>query len=314
MLYKHITKWYDNKEVIILELRVLNYFLAVAREESISGAANALHLSQPTLSRQLKDMEDELGKQLFIRGSKRIELTDEGRILKKRAEEIIALVEKTENEISVSDEHISGDVFIGAGETVGVRRLTKAAKRVRDSYPDIHFHIISGDRSDVVERLDSGLVDFGLVFGSVDETKYESINIPNSDVWGVLIRKDSPLAQKELIEPKDLYDKPLIVSRQAEKTGIVKRLLHRSADKLNIVATYNLLFNGALMVQDSLGCALCLESGHQPERNRELVFKPLTNVLTEEMHVIWKKDNVFSKASQKFFEEISKGSMTLQYT
>ena len=314
MLYKHITKWYDNKEVIILELRVLNYFLAVAREESISGAANALHLSQPTLSRQLKDMEDELGKQLFIRGSKRIELTDEGKKLKKRAEEIIALVEKTENEISVSDEHISGDVFIGAGETVGVRRLIKAAKRVRDSYPDIHFHIISGDRSDVVERLDSGLVDFGLVFGSVDETKYESINIPNSDVWGVLIRKDSPLAQKELIEPKDLYDKPLIVSRQAEKTGIVKRLLHRSADKLNIVATYNLLFNGALMVQDGLGCALCLESVHQPERNRELVFKPLTNVLTEEMHVIWKKDNVFSKASQKFFEEISKGGVTPQYT
>lgn len=314
MLYKHITKWYDNKEVSILELRVLNYFLAVSREESISGAANALHLSQPTLSRQLKDMEDELGKQLFIRGSKRIELTDEGRILKKRAEEIIALVEKTENEISVSDEHISGDIFIGAGETVGVRRLTKAAKRVRDSYPDIHFHIISGDRSDVVERLDSGLVDFGLVFGSVDETKYESINIPNSDVWGVLIRKDSPLAEKELIEPKDLYDKPLIVSRQAEKTGIVKRLLHRSADKLNIVATYNLLFNCALMVQDGLGCALCLESVHQPERNRELVFKPLTNVLTEEMHVIWKKDNVFSKASQKFFEEISKGGVTPQYT
>ena len=306
MLYRHREKWYDNKEVIILELRVLNYFLAVAREESISGAANALHLSQPTLSRQLKDMEDELGKQLFIRGSKRIELTDEGRILKKRAEEIIALVEKTENEITVSDEHISGDVFIGAGETVGVRFLTKAAKRVRDEYPDIHFHFISGDRSDVVERLDSGLVDFGLVFGSVDETKYESIKIPNSDVWGVLIRKNSPLAKKELIEPKDLYDKPLIVSRQAEKTGIVKRLLHRSADKLNIVATYNLIFNGALMVQDDLGCALCIESVHQPDRNTELIFKPLTNALTEEMHLIWKKDNVFSKASQKFFEEITK--------
>lgn len=289
-----------------MELRVLRYFLAVAREESISGAANALHLSQPTLSRQLKDMEDALGKPLFIRGSKRIELTAEGRILKKRAEEIVALVEKTENEISISDEHISGEVFIGAGETVGVRCLTKAAKRVRDSYPDIRFHIISGDRTDVVERLDSGLVDFGLVFGSVDETKYESINLPNSDVWGVLIRNDSLLAKKELIEPKDLYDKPLIVSRQAEKTGIVKRLLHRSADRLNIVATYNLLFNGTLMVQDGLGYALCLESVHQPERGSGLIFKPLTNALTEEMHVIWKKDNVFSKASQKFFEEITK--------
>lgn len=287
-----------------MELRVLNYFLAVAREESISGAANALHLSQPTLSRQLMDMEKELGKQLFIRGGKKIVLTDEGRILKKRAEEIIALVEKAENEISVSDEHISGDVFIGAGETVGVRYLTKAAKLVRDDYPDIHFHIISGDRSDVVERLDNGLVDFGLVFGSVDDTKYESIKIPNSDVWGVLMRKDSPLAEKEMIEPKDLYDKPLIVSRQADKTGIVKRLLHRSADKLNIVATYNLIFNGALMVQDGLGYALALESITSNTDNSELVFKPFSNTLCEEMHVIWKKDSVFSKAAEKYLEQI----------
>lgn len=289
-----------------MELRVLKYFLMVAKEESISGAANALHLSQPTLSRQLKDMEDELGKQLFIRASKKIELTDEGRILKKRAEEIIALVEKTENEIAVSDEHIAGDVFIGAGETVGVRFLTKAAKRVRDEYPDIHFHIISGDRTDVIEKLDSGLVDFGLVFGSVDEAKYESIKIPNSDVWGVLIRKDSLLVEKDMINPNDLYDKPLIVSRQADRTGIIKRLLGRSASKLNIVATYNLLYNGALMVQDGLGYALCLESVLQPDRNSELIFKPLSTAVSEELHIVLKKDNVFSNASQKFFEEIIK--------
>ena len=288
-----------------MELRVLQYFLAVTREESISRAAIALHLSQPTLSRQLKDMENEIGKQLFIRGSKKIELTDEGRILKKRAEEIMALVEKAEDEIAVSDNHIAGNVFIGAGETVGVRFLTKAAKHVRDNYPDIHFHIVSGDRTDVIEKLDNGLVDFGLVFGSVDDTKYESITAPNNDIWGVLMRCDNPLADKTEIEPCDLYDKPLIVSRQADKTGIVKRLLHRSADKLNIVATYNLIFNGALMVQDELGYALCLESIINPSHNSDLCFKPLTNALTEEMHVIWKKDNVFSKASQKFFEEIT---------
>lgn len=296
-----------------MELRVLQYFLAVAKEKSFSGAANVLHLSQPTLSRQLKDMENELGKQLFIRGSKRIELTDEGRILKKRAEEIIALVEKTENEITVSDEHISGDVFIGAGETVGVRFLTKAAKRVRDKYPDIHFHIISGDRADVTERLDSGLVDFGLVFGSVDETKYESISVPNQDLWGVLMCSDDPLANKDKIEPKDLFDKPLIVSRQADKTGIVKRLIGKSVDKLNIVASYNLIFNGALMVQDGLGYALCLESILNPSANSKLCFKPLTNALTEEMRVIWKKDNIFSKASQKFFEEFTKEEYMLEF-
>ena len=289
-----------------MELRVLQYFLAVTREKSISGAANALHLSQPTLSRQLKDLEEKLGKQLFIRGSRKIELTDEGRILKKRAEEIVSLVNKTENEIAVSDDHIAGDVFIGAGETVGVRTLTKAAKQVRESYPDTHFHIISGDRTDVIERLDSGLVDFGLVFGSVDETKYESIRIPNSDLWGVLMRRDSPLTDKEAIEPKDLYDKPLIVSRQADRTGVIKRLLGRSSDRLDIAATYNLLYNGALMVQDGLGYALCLESVHQPDRNRELIFKPLSTAISEELHVIWKKDNVFSKASQRFLYELSK--------
>lgn len=289
-----------------MELRVLQYFLAVAREESFTGAANALHLSQPTLSRQLKDLEDELGKQLFIRGGKKITLTNEGRILRKRAEEIMSLVQKTENEITVSDEHISGDIFIGAGETVGVRYLTKAAKSVRDRYPDVHFHIISGDRSDVVERLDNGLVDFGLIFGSVDDTKYESIRVPNNDVWGVLMRRDSPLAEKEEIEPKDLYDKPLIVSRQADRTGVIKRLLGRSSDRLDIAATYNLLYNGALMVQDSLGYALCLESVHQLDRNSELIFKPLSTAISEELHVIWKKDNVFSKASQRFLYELSK--------
>ena len=158
---------------------------------------------------------------------------------------------------------------------------------------------------EVTEVLDSGLVDLGLVVGSVDETKYESISVPNQDLWGVLMRCDSPLAGNAEIAPKDLFDKPLIVSRQADGTGIVKRLLGKSADKLNIIATYNLIFNGALMVQDGLGYALCLESIINPSQNNELCFKPLTNALTEEMHVIWKKDNVFSKASQKFFEEIT---------
>lgn len=295
-------------EVKQMELRVLQYFLAVAKEESISGAANSLHLSQPTLSRQLKDLETELNKQLFIRGSRKVTLTDEGRILKKRAQEIVSLVDKTENEIAVSDDHISGDVFIGAGETVGVRTLTQAAKRVRDKYPDVHFHIISGDRTDVVEKLDSGLVDFGMIFGSVDESKYESIRIPNSDLWGVLMRKDSPLADKKAIEPKDLFDKPLIVSRQADRTGVIKRLLGRPASKLNIAATYNLLFNGTLMVQDALGYALCLESVHQPQQNSELIFKPLSTAVSEELHVIWKKDNVFSKASARLLEELIKAS------
>ena len=156
-----------------MELRVLQYFLAVTQEQSISGAAEFLHLSQPTLSRQLKDMEDELGKQLLIRGNRKVTLTEEGMILRKRAEEIMELVRKTEREISLSDEMIAGDIYIGAGETDGIRLLAQAAQKLQYDYPMIHFHIISGDSTTVTEQLDKGLIDFGLLFGKIDTTKYE---------------------------------------------------------------------------------------------------------------------------------------------
>ena len=161
-----------------MELRVLQYFLAVTQEQSISGAAEFLHLSQPTLSRQLKDMEDELGKQLLIRGNRKVTLTEEGMILRKRAEEIMELVRKTEREISLSDEMIAGDIYIGAGETDGIRLLAQAAQKLQYDYPMIHFHIISGDSTTVTEQLDKGLIDFGLLFGKIDTTKYEFLNVP----------------------------------------------------------------------------------------------------------------------------------------
>ena len=198
-----------------MELRVLQYFLAVTREQSISGAAQSLHLSQPTLSRQLKEMEKELGKQLLIRGNRRVTLTEEGMILRKRAEEIIELVRKAEDEISLSDKNVAGDITIGAGETDGVRFLTRAAQAVQKDYPLVHSHIISGDKASVIESMDKGLIDFGLIFGEIDTAKYESIRFPYKDSWGVLMRRDSPLAEKETISPEDLWDKPLIISRQA---------------------------------------------------------------------------------------------------
>ena len=187
-----------------MELRVLQYFLAVTREQSISGAAETLHLSQPTLSRQLKEMEEELGKQLMIRGNRHITLTEEGMILRKRAEEIMELVQKAKNEISLSDEIIAGDITIGAGETNGVRFLVKAAKTLQETYPLIHLHIISGDKARVTEELDRGLIDFGLIFGDVDTSKYEYLKLPYKDTWGVIMRKDAPLAQKETIKAEDL--------------------------------------------------------------------------------------------------------------
>ena len=199
-----------------MELRVLEYFLAIAREQSITGAARSLHLSQPTLSTQIRALEEELGKQLLVRGtpgSRKVTLTEEGMLLRKRAEEIVSLVRRTEDEISLSNEFIAGDVYIGAGETDGIRVLARTAGKVREDHPDIHFHISSGDGKDVLENLDKGLIDFGLLLQKVDPAKYEMINIPVKETWGVLMRKDSPLAEKDAITPEDLRELPLIMSR-----------------------------------------------------------------------------------------------------
>lgn len=201
-----------------MELRVLQYFLAVTREQSISGAAEALHLSQPTLSRQLKDLEDELGKQLFIRGSRRITLTEEGMILRKRAEEVVELIQKAEQEISVSDDAIAGNVYIGCGESDAIRYIARAARKLQNTYPDIHCHISSGDSTNILESLDKGLIDFGMIFGTVDTSKYEYCSFPVTDTYGILMRKDSPLAQKDAICPADLWDK--LTRRMASSTRL----------------------------------------------------------------------------------------------
>ena len=285
-----------------MELRVLQYFLAVTREQSISGAAEALHLSQPTLSRQLKDMEDELGKQLMIRGNRKITLTEEGMILRKRAEEILDLVQKTEQEISLSDDIIAGDVYIGAGETDAVHLLAKAARQLQQSYPDIHYHISSGDSSDVLERLDKGLIDFGLLFGPVDTAKYEYLEFPVKDVYGILMRKDSLLAKKDSISPKDLWDKPLIINRNTRDGDILTSWLGKNLSELNVIATYNLLFNASLMVDEGLGYALALDKIINTTGDSNLCFLPFEPLLSVGMNLIWKKYQIFPKAAEMFLE------------
>ena len=286
-----------------MELRVLQYFLTVTREQSISGAAEALHLSQPTLSRQLKDMEDELGKQLMIRGNRKITLTEEGMILRKRAEEILELVQKTEHEITVSDDIIAGDVYIGAGETDAVRLLAKAGKRLQLEYPGIHYHISSGDSTDVLESLDKGLIDFGLLFGTVDTSKYEYLEFPTKDIYGILIRKDSPLAKQDSICPKDLHDKPLIFNRNTCDGDILTTWLGKSLSELNVAATYNLLFNASLMVEEGLGYAFALDQIINTTGNSNLCFVPCEPRLSVGMSLIWKKYQIFPKAAKKFLEE-----------
>lgn len=290
-----------------MELRVLSYFLAVAREQSIVRAAESLHLSQPTLSTQIKALEKELGKQLLIRGTKgtrKVTLTEEGMILRKRAEEILSLVQKTEREISFSEQMIVGDVYIGTGETDAVRFIARAAKELYESYPGIHYHISSGNADFVSEQLDKGLIDFGIVFGNVDHTKYNSIELPFRDRWGVLMRRDLPLAAKETIQPEDLWDKPLIISNQDDSKGTLTAWINKELSELEIVSTYNLLFNASLMVEEGLGYAIGLDKIINTSGNTKLCFRPLSPKTEAGMHIVWKKYQVFSKASEKFIEKI----------
>lgn len=282
-----------------MELRVLRYFLAVSREENITKAAEVLHITQPTLSKQLACLEDEIGKKLFLRGKRKITLTQEGLLLQKRAEEIIDLVGKTEKELEQSDETISGDIYIGAGETDGFRWLLKIASDLNKDYADIHYHISSGDIIDVLYNLDKGIIDFALVFGDVDKTKYECITLPPKDTWAVLMRKDSELADREYIQPQDLYDKPLIVSRQAYKQREITALFGKNYNNLNIVATHNLIYNASLMVDEGFGYAITFDKIINTE-NTNLKFVPLKPAVTADMHFIWKKNQIFSKASEEF--------------
>lgn len=282
-----------------MELRVLKYFLAVAREENITKAAQTLHITQPTLSKQLMDLENEIGKRLFFRGNRKIALTQEGLLLQKRAEEIIDLVSKTEKELEQSDDTISGDIYIGAGETDLIRYIAKAAKNIQAEHPLIHFHIESGDAQSVYEQLDKGLIDFGVLFGNIDMTKYNSIEIPAKDTWGVLMPKDCELAKKKFVTAEDLIDKPLIVSRQGITRGELQNWFKTNTEKLNITATYNLVFNASLLVEEGLGYALCLDKIINTKESN-LCFRPLTPALEISASIVWKKHQVFSKASDKF--------------
>ncbi len=287
-----------------MELRVLEYFLAVAREQSISGAADFLHLTQPTLSRQLKDLEDEFGKQLFIRGNRKVTLTEDGVYFRKKAEEIVTLAHRTVAEMKNTDQAIVGDIYIGAGETEAVGNLVSVAHELQKQFSGIHFHITSGDTSDLTDRLDKGLFDFCLLLGEIDRSKYEYLSLPYTDTWGVLMRKDSPLAEKRAINASDLWDKPLILSRQALNVPQFMRWFEKSPSELNIVATYNLAFNASIMAREHMGYVLTLDKLINTE-GTDLCFRPLSPQQTVGMALVWKKYQPQSKAAEKFIEAFS---------
>lgn len=283
-----------------MEFRVLQYFLAIAREETISGAANRLHITQPTLSRQMKELEDELGKQLFIRGNRKITLTEEGMLLRHRGEEIVSLVEKTEQELMLSDATISGDIYIGSGETEGMRLIAKVIRKCQKEYPKIRFHLYSGNAQDVADRIEKGLLDFGILIEPADISKYDFIKLPTKDVWGVLMRKDSPLATLDKITANDIKSLPIICSNQEMVKNELSGLLGIDFDKLNIVATYNLIYNASLLVEEGNGYALGLDQLINTTGNSSLCFKPLEPCLEVGLTLVWKKYQIFSRASEIF--------------
>jgi len=283
-----------------MELRTMRYFLAVAREENMTRAAQLLHFTQPALSKQLKALEDELGKKLLIRGSKKVTLTEDGMLLRKRAEEMIDLMEKTKAELTSSDENINGEIYIGGGETDAISLFAQTAGKLQKTHPLIHYHIYSGDAEIVMEKLDKGLIDFGLLVGPVDVSRYDYMRLPISDIWGILMRKDSPLAEKDVICAEDLWDKPLIVSHQTSISSDMMAWLKKEVSKLNIVMTYDLIFNASLFVKKGIGYAIALDKIINTTGDSELCFRPLYPTLEAGLCIVWKKYQVFSKASKEF--------------
>lgn len=291
-----------------MEIRVLKYFLAVAREGSITGAANSLHLTQPTLTRQLQELEKELGQKLLIRGKYKISLTPEGLILRKRAEEIIEMVEKTEAEFQSISETVSGDIYIGGGESDAFKYIAKVIKELQAEYPKIKFHIYSGNAEDVTEKLDRGLLDFGVLIQPIDLSKYDYIPIPEKDIWGLLMRKDNPLAEKSEIKLEDLMGVPLLASRQmspkySKDSGFLDWFGDKF-DQLNITATYNLIYNAAIMVETGVGCAVTLDKLANTSQNSKICFRPLSPRLDSGLDIVWKKNQVFSPAAKLFLERL----------
>ena len=296
------------RSLLCMEIRVLRYFLAVAREGNITAAANFLHLSQPTLSRQIKDLEEELGVQLLVRKSHRVSLTPDGMRFRKRAEEIVSMVDKTEAEFISAENTVSGDIYIGGGETRAMHEIADIIKELREIYPDIHFHLYSGNAADVTERLDKGLLDFGVLIQPADISKYNYINLYEKDIWGVIMRKDSPLAEKEQIRKEDLLNLPLICSRQAispHQTGNeFSDWFGEDFDKLDIVTTFNLVYNASIMVDAGIGYAITLDNLADTSEDSTLCFRPLEPKLESGLNIIWKKYQVFSPAAELFLNRI----------
>ncbi|MHC5373678.1 LysR family transcriptional regulator [Enterococcus sp. LJL120] len=288
-----------------MELRVLNYFLTVAQEKTISKAAEVLHLSQPTLSKQLKELENELGVQLFIRGNREISLTEDGYYLVNRGREILSLVATTTENLE-RKQAVGGEITIGAGETEGMKIIGNYLQVLLSENPAIKINLFSGNADDLLEKIDRGLLDFGIVVDPVEKQKYEYLNLPHQDQWGVLINNHHPLADQKHITPADLQAVPLLISNQSFVDNQLASWLGGNLANYQILGTYNLLYNASLLVKDGLAAVLCLD-GIINTTGTNLSFLPCEPPLTVSVSLIWKKNQVFSNAAKAFLTILKEG-------
>lgn len=288
-----------------MEIRVLRYFLEIARESSMSRAAETLHVSQPTLSKQMKELESELGKKLFHRGSTSVSLTDEGMLLRKRAEDILTMVDKTTSEFRELDNITGGEVHIGCAESHQIKYLAWVIKDFKEAYPRFRYHLTSGNTEQVVERLDRGLIDFAFIVEPPNLERYNHIEIPGTDIWGLAIRKDHPLAEKKEIVFADLTGVDLICSEQGMKFDIA-RWCGENADQLNLSGTINLCYNGGIFVEEGLGGMLTFDRLVNTDNDSNLCFRPLSPRLETKMYIIWKKYQVFTPIAELLLDELKK--------
>ncbi len=292
-----------------MEIRTLRYFLAVAREENMTRAAEILHVTQPTLSKQLKSLEYELGKKLFTRHSFSIRLTDEGILLRNRAEDLISMADKIEQEFVSLDDITGGELYLGLAESFQIKYLARVIKEFKNRYPNLHYHITSGDTEQIADKLDKGLLDFLVLAEYPDSRKYEYIEFPESDTWGLVMPKNDPLAMKKTIRAKDLAGLPLFCSEQAWNHEI-KEWAGTSFSEMKLEGSFRLAYNGSIFAKEGLGYLLTFDRLVDTSDTSGLVFRPLTPKVETNLYIVWNRYQTFTPIAERFLEQLQ-SSFTL---
>lgn len=298
---KKEVRCYPQLRGVFMELRVLRYFLMVAREENITRAAELLHITQPTLSRQLKQLEEELGTELFERSNHSIHLTEDGMLLKRRAQEMIELADKTKSEFGQNREEIAGNISIGSGEARSVQELADVIRVFQEKYPAVQYDLYTANADDIKERIDKGLLDIGLLAEPVDISKYNFIRLKQKERWGVLVRKDSELAHKSVITPEDLLGTPVFMPQRALVKSELEGWFGDIYDRIRVAGTYNLINNAAVMVEKKIGAALCFQFQSWFDN---LTCIPLSPYIETGAVLVWRKSQVVSRTMHQFIQFI----------